>query len=96
MQAGDFLARRASFHDRVAGGAPGADTLAYQWATARGIPPKVYQANWRRLGPEAGPIRNRRMLDRGKPDLVIAFSGGRGTADMMEVARRAGVHVIRP
>jgi hypothetical protein len=26
----------------IAGGAPGGDTLGYEWATARGIPTKVY------------------------------------------------------
>jgi hypothetical protein len=34
------------------------------------------------------------MLDEGKPDLVIAFPGGRGTADMVKKARRAGVEVV--
>ena len=48
------------------------------------------------LGRKAGPIRNQRMLDDGKPDLVIAFSGGKGTAGMMAIARRAGVKIIQP
>lgn len=30
----------------------------------------------------------------GKPDLVVAFPGGRGTADMVKRARAAGVEVI--
>jgi hypothetical protein len=34
------------------------------------------------------------MLDEGKPDLVIAFPGGGGTADMMRRARAAGVEVL--
>jgi hypothetical protein len=34
------------------------------------------------------------MLDDGKPELVVAFPGGRGTADMMRRAREAGVEVI--
>ena len=41
----------------------------------------------------AGPRRNRRMLDR-RPDLVLAFAGGRGTADMVRQARASGVRVI--
>jgi hypothetical protein len=32
-------------------------------------------------------------LRKGKPDLVIAFPGGRGTADMVARARKAGVPV---
>jgi hypothetical protein len=42
----------------------------------------------------AGPIRNQRMLVEGKPDLVVAFPGGKGTAGMVTLARNAGVDVI--
>ena len=35
-----------------------------------------------------------RMLEEGRPDLVIAFPGGRGTADLVARARRAGVEVM--
>jgi UDP-N-acetylmuramoylalanine-D-glutamate ligase len=45
-------------------------------------------------GRSADPIRNRRTLDEGKPDLVVAFPGGRGTAHMVSQARAAGVRVI--
>jgi hypothetical protein len=31
------------------------------------------------------------MLDQGKPDLVVAFPGGRGTANLVKQARAAGV-----
>jgi hypothetical protein len=34
------------------------------------------------------------MLDEGKPDLVLAFPGGRGTANMMRQARERGVRVV--
>lgn len=44
----------------------------------------------------AGPIRDQEMLDKGKPDLVVAFLGNRGTADMVRRAREAGVPVRRP
>lgn len=53
-----------------------------------------YRAEWDKHGRAAGPIRNQRMLDEGKPDLVIAFPGGRGTADMVRRAKAAGVEVI--
>jgi formate dehydrogenase assembly factor FdhD len=32
-------------------------------------------------------------LSKGKPDLVVAFPGGRGTADMVRKAQTAGVPV---
>ena len=38
-------------------------------------------------GNAAGPIRNQRMLDHGKPDIVVAFPGGSGTADMVKLSR---------
>lgn len=78
----------------IAGGAPGADTLAAEWADDHHLPCSVFMADWEGLGRKAGPIRNQRMLDEGKPDLVVAFPGGRGTADMVRRAREAGVEVV--
>ena len=34
------------------------------------------------------------MLDEGRPDFVVAFPGGRGTADMCRRAREAGLEVV--
>jgi hypothetical protein len=34
------------------------------------------------------------MLDIGRPKLVIAFPGGRGTANMMKQAKEAGINVV--
>jgi len=78
----------------IEGCARGADSLAEDYGRARGIPVEHYPADWSRNGKAAGPIRNRRMLDEGKPDLVIAFHGGKGTANMVEQAERAGVRVF--
>lgn len=36
------------------------------------------------------------MIFEGKPDLVVAFPGGAGTADMVSRARRAGIDVLEP
>jgi hypothetical protein len=76
------------------GGAKGADKLAKKWRTERGIPGKTYDANWGKHPKAAGPIRNGEMLAHGKPDLVIAFAGMTGTADMVTQAKRACVEVI--
>jgi hypothetical protein len=35
-----------------------------------------------------------RCSSKGKPDLVVAFPGGRGTANMVKQARAAGVAVM--
>jgi len=77
----------------IQGGACGADFLAAQWAQARGVPVMSYPAEWHRYGRRAGPVRNQRMLDEGQPDLVLAFPGGRGTADMVARAKKAGTPI---
>jgi hypothetical protein len=90
-----------AFHDHhtpidvlITGDAPGVDSLAYSWAIKRKVTPNVYYAAWKRLGRAAGPERNQRMLDDGKPDLVIAFPGGTGTSDMVRRAREAKLPVM--
>jgi len=50
-----------------------------------------------RYGPynaAAGAIRNEKMAVEGKPDLIIAFPGGPGTKNMIDVARRKGYKSI--
>lgn len=74
------------------GGARGADALAAQWAHARDVPRKTISARWDVHGKAAGPIRNQEMIGY-KPDLVLAFPGGRGTADMVQRAEAAGIQV---
>lgn len=77
----------------ISGHAPGADQMAEAWADERGVPLTIFPANWQKDGRAAGPKRNQRMLDEGKPDLVIAFPGGTGTADMVSRAQHAGIEV---
>lgn len=78
----------------------GADQLAYEWAKEEGVPVQCFPAEWgaygrRGRGDPAGPIRNQRMLDEGKPHAVVALPGGRGTRDMTARAEAAGVKVVR-
>ena len=80
----------------IHGGARGADRMANQWAVHAKIPRAAFYANWSEHGKAAGPMRNQMMLDEGKPDLVVAFPGGRGTADMVRKAKAAGVKVVSP
>lgn len=72
----------------------GADLMAKEWAIDHGVTQVPYPADWDTHGKAAGPIRNQTMLDVGKPDLVVAFPGGRGTDDMVAKARAAGVQVM--
>lgn len=77
------------------GGANGADSFGRDWAKANGVQCWVCRADWQKHGKAAGPIRNARMLEWG-PDVVIAFPGGPGTADMTRRAREANVLVHEP
>jgi predicted Rossmann-fold nucleotide-binding protein len=80
----------------IQGGAAGADRLAYEWATEREVQVEHFPANWTLYGRAAGPIRNRQMIADGRPDGVVAFPGGRGTADMICAATEAGLKVWKP
>jgi hypothetical protein len=73
----------------IAGGAKGVDHVAIVWAEETNLDWKEYPANWNYLKNAAGPIRNKQMLVDGKPDLVVAFPGGPGTANMMKQARES-------
>jgi hypothetical protein len=78
----------------IQGGAPGADFMASEFAKWMGIPVQTFPADWDRYGKSAGPRRNKQMLDEGKPDLVVAFEGGKGTANMVEQAKAAGINIF--
>lgn len=79
--------------DDVTGPYVGADYWAHQWALARGIETIRFHANWKAYGRAAGPLRNRQMCDSGNPGLVVAFPGGRGTANMIALASARGIPV---
>jgi hypothetical protein len=78
----------------VQGGASGADFLAKLWARVVGVRFVDYPADWEKHGKAAGPRRNEFMLHDAKPNLVVAFPGGRGTAHMVNLAKKVGVNVI--
>ena len=77
----------------INGGALGADSLCRVWARMYGVKCVTVRADWETHGRAAGPIRNQRMLTEFMPDLVVAFPGGTGTADMISRAKAAGVPV---
>ena len=88
----DALAKWTAKISIIEGGASGADAFAHRWAQKRNAPIQTFRADWEAHGKAAGPIRNAKMLAAG-PDLVLAFPGGKGTADMVRRARLAGVKV---
>lgn len=74
------------------GDATGADSMAAEWAHSHNISVIAVPADWKTYGKSAGSIRNQKMLDM-KPDGVVAFPGGSGTAHMVSIARKAGIPV---
>ena len=78
----------------IQGGALGADFIAKTWAEKRGITCHTINADWKNNGRAAGPMRNAEMLKL-DPDVVIAFPGGIGTADMIHKATKANVEVVK-
>lgn len=77
----------------VNGAAKGADYWSTEWAVVNWTRLKEYPANWQLYGRAAGHIRNKEMLLE-CPDLVVAFPGGKGTANMVKIAKKAGIEVI--
>ena len=78
----------------IHGGAPGADTLAGEWAKycPSVVHVSAFKADWDTYGKSAGPRRNQEMVD-AKPDLVVGFPQGeaRGTRDALRRALAAGI-----
>lgn len=83
----------------IHGAARGADSLADQWGRkCSPVEIERYPADWDRYGRRAGYVRNKQMLDEGRPDMVIAFYSSvdksRGTSMMVDIAQRASVPVV--
>lgn len=108
LHAEQKLGGRPSFV--IEGGADGADHGARLWRKDLGLDGQTYPADWRDMkvkpcvlryrkdgsayNAAAGAIRNQKMLDEGKPDIILALPGGPGTMNMKSLARSAGVKVI--
>jgi hypothetical protein len=91
----DRLHERYGFDTVIEGDARGVDRIAGEWARRRAVALIEFPANWKDEGRHAALIRNERMLQEGKPDLVIAFPGGSGTSHTCWKAEQAGIAVLR-
>lgn len=89
----DVLHRQHGISHVIHGGASGADALAGAWARRRGVQEVQCPADWETHGRGAGPIRNDAMAALG-PDKVVAFPGGKGTANMIYIAGRYRIEVL--
>jgi hypothetical protein len=85
------LYRAGKFSSVIGGKEGGAERLATHWAAINGIPVEIIV---RRSGRETIERRNMRMLDEGRPELLIALGGGPGTQSLIAEARRRGIMAI--
>jgi hypothetical protein len=94
----------------IHGGASGADSLAQKWAVNNQAQEAEYKAVWDDMSEPcvrkrrydgsyynalAGFKRNKEMLVKEEPDLIVAFPGGPGTEDMITQALKVPVKVLR-
>lgn len=91
----DRIHAKRSITRVIEGGATGADSLGRAWAHSRGTRVSTYHADWSLYKASAGRRRNHQMLREGRPDLVVCFPGGSGTMHMLQIAKEAGVPVLR-
>lgn len=87
----DWLRIDLPIQEVVCGCASGADSEGRIWADSRDIPIREFPPDWNKHGRAAGPIRNGQMA--AYADALVAFPGGRGTADMVKQAGDHGLLV---
>lgn len=78
------------------GDATGLDAMAAEWCDSRCVSHQIFVANWDKFGKLAGPIRNEEMLRKaGRDAIVIAFPGGKGTANCVREAMKLNMTVLK-
>lgn len=81
----------------IEGECRGVDLLARKAAWELGLTVLPFPADWATYGPRAGPIRNKQMLDEGRPNQVLAFHDSietsKGTKNMIQQARSRGLPI---
>ena len=81
----------------VSGTCRGGDMCGEHFASVCGLPVSRFPADWNRFGKSAGPRRNEQMLQYALQAnaFVVAFWDGasKGTRNMVQIARQAGVPV---
>lgn len=81
----------------IHGAARGADLLAEAWAKEREVNYLGVPAKRAKSGKSAGPVRNAVMANlKPQADMLVAFPGGSGAANMIESAETMGIKVWQP
>lgn len=80
----------------VSGGASGVDSMAERYANENGISVKVFQADWKKYGRGAGPLRNKKMAEYvGEKGALVAFWDykSKGTGSMIKIAEKMNLNI---
>lgn len=76
----------------------GADLFAREWTSGKNIVRHIFYADWKEHGRAAGPIRNQKMIEAllrmADMPILVAFPGGRGTADCIRQARLKKIMIL--
>jgi hypothetical protein len=78
----------------IHGSVTGVGIAAEAWARSSGTPVVRYPPNWKLYGKKAEGLRDAFMIEDSRPDLVLAFPGGRHTADLIQKAIDAKIVVL--
>jgi len=84
---------RIKFDTLIVGDATGADALAHAWAVENNKNIVRFSAEWGVYGKRAGPMRNAQIVE--ACDVLLAFPGGRGTANCVAQACQKGKTVMK-
>lgn len=90
-----YLLSEYHIEEVVSGRCRGADKFGERVAQVLSLPINGFPADWETHGKAAGFIRNREMLEfLDEDDLVLALPGGKGTENMKNLAKEAGIEVL--
>jgi len=97
----EILLLKEKYNDNlliITGKCQGVDNLAERVSIKHNIKHIEYPADWKKYGKAAGPIRNKQMIQEGKPELVIAFHNNikhsKGTKNMVNQCLAENIEVI--
>lgn len=94
----DLLIKKSDFviTEVVCGDCRGVDKTGNNWAIKHNIPVKhfpVTEKDWELQGPEAGPIRNKKMASYADGVILIWDGKSTGSANMMKCAKDRGLAI---
>lgn len=85
-----LINKRWEIDEIVSGGCAGPDMAGEDWAIVYGVPVKRFDADWKKHGKAAGPIRNREMADYADAAVVIWDGKSRGSKNMIDEMKKRG------